>query len=64
MVTASFGYLRPRREDYKPTQIKRWAGLAQKQLQANAWSEVYAYFKHEETCVGPEFAKSLQKHLT
>lgn len=63
MVTASFGYLRPRREDYKPSQIKQWAQFTREQLQANTWSEAYAYFKHEETCVGPEFAKTLQKHL-
>lgn len=63
LATASFGYLRPRREDYKPVQIKRWAEFAQEQLKANTWSEVYAYFKHEETGVGPAFAKVMQEHL-
>ncbi|WP_009961762.1 DUF72 domain-containing protein [Verrucomicrobium spinosum] len=63
VATASFGYLRPRREDYKPSQIKQCAEFTQEQLQANTWSEAYTYFKHEENCVGPEFAKTLQKHL-
>jgi uncharacterized protein YecE (DUF72 family) len=59
VATADFGYLRLRREDYTPGQIKKWAKWIQEQK--TGWSEVFVYFKHEETCVGPGFAKLMQK---
>lgn len=61
VATADFGYLRPRRLDYTGTQIKQWAKFLQ--AQSKGWSEVFAYFKHEETCVGPRFAKALMKEI-
>lgn len=61
IATADFGYLRPRREDYTAAGIKRWAKFTQSQ--SKGWSEVFAYFKHEETCVGPGFAKAFMKAL-
>ena len=68
VATADFGYLRPRREDYTPAQIKKkWAKFVSEQREVKAgglaWGEVFVYFKHEETCAGPEFAKVLMKAL-
>lgn len=61
VATADFGYLRPRREDYKAAEIQKWAQFVD--LQSKTWSEVFVYFKHEETCVGPGFARSMEKAL-
>ena len=61
VATADFGYLRPRRLDYTKADIKTLAKFVLKQ--SNAWSGVFAYFKHEETCAGPGFAKSFAQAL-
>lgn len=61
VATADFGYLRPRREDYTAADIKKWAKFVKDQ--SKGWTEVFAYFKHEETCVGPGFAKAFMKAL-
>jgi uncharacterized protein YecE (DUF72 family) len=58
VATADFGYLRLRREDYTPSQVRQWAGWIQEQ-QAQ-WSEVFVYFKHEAQAVGPKFARQMQ----
>ncbi|WP_038169210.1 DUF72 domain-containing protein [Verrucomicrobium sp. BvORR106] len=63
VTTADFGYLRLRREDYKPANLKRWAKFVHDKRDASTWSEAFIYFKHEETGVGPEFAKSFMKLL-
>lgn len=62
MATADFGYLRLRREDYKPAQLKRWAKFVHEKMADSTWSETFVYFKHEETGVGPKFARSFRKH--
>ena len=61
VATADFGYLRPRREDYSKADIKTWA----KEVggQSKKWSEVFGYFKHEETAVGPDFARAFMKEV-
>ncbi len=61
IVTANFGYLRLRREDYRPADLKRWAAWIAGQ--APTWRDTYIYLKHEETGVGPKFARQLQKEL-
>jgi uncharacterized protein YecE (DUF72 family) len=53
IATADFGYLRLRREDYTPAQLRKWAAFVKAQ---SHWREVFAYFKHEEQTVGPRFA--------
>ncbi len=58
-VTADFGYLRPRREDYQPADLRRWSAFVGKQ--EKRWSDVYIYFKHEEEAVGPKFAAQMQR---
>ncbi len=59
-ATADFGYLRLRREDYDSVAIGRWAD----EIRTNAaqWSDVFVFFKHEESGVGPKFATEM-KHL-
>lgn len=58
VATTRFGYLRLRRTDYTPSDIKRWAKLVREQT---AWAETFVYFKHEEAGVGPKFAQAFQK---
>ena len=60
-VTADFGYLRLRREDYTTAQIKRWARWIGEQK--SRWPEAFIYFKHEEQAVGPKFAATMQEAL-
>lgn len=62
LATADFGYLRLRQEDYTPAQLKRWAKFVHEKMADSTWSESFVYFKHEETGIGPEFAKSFMKH--
>jgi uncharacterized protein YecE (DUF72 family) len=59
--TAKFGYLRLRREDYSPADIARWAKAIEKH--AGKWSDVFVYFKHEDTGSGPKFARQLLDSL-
>lgn len=61
VATADFGYLRLRREDYTPAQIKHWARWIEDQRPH--WSEAFIYFKHEEQAVGPKFAQQMQAAL-
>jgi uncharacterized protein YecE (DUF72 family) len=56
-ATANFGYLRLRREDYSSADIKRWAKALEKH--AGKWSDMFVYFKHEDTGSGPKFARQL-----
>ena len=54
VVTADFGYLRLRREDYTSAQIRKWAAFVAQQK--SRWADAFVYFKHEEQAVGPKFA--------
>jgi uncharacterized protein YecE (DUF72 family) len=58
--TADFGYMRLRREDYKPSQLKKWAAFLCEQ---GDWSDSFIYFKHEERAVGPKFAERFTRLL-
>jgi uncharacterized protein YecE (DUF72 family) len=53
VVTADFGYLRLRREDYVTADIAKWAGFAKAQ---SNWRDAFVHFKHEEAGLGPKFA--------
>jgi uncharacterized protein YecE (DUF72 family) len=53
--TAGWGYLRLRRAAYSPAGLKARA----KDIAAQAWSDTYVFFKHEDTGTGPMFAKKL-----
>ncbi len=61
VATADFGYLRLRREDYTDADLAGWAEFICGQT--TQWSDVFIYFKHEETGVGPKFAQELQQQL-
>ena len=53
VATADWGYLRLRRADYGDAELARWA----ERVRAQRWSEVFVFFKHEETAGGPELAR-------
>lgn len=53
--TAGWGYLRLRREKYTSRQLQKWLD----RIQAQPWSEVYVFFRHEETGSAPKFAARL-----
>lgn len=62
IVTADFGYLRLRNEDYALADIERWARIATEL--AVHWGDTYVYFKHEDLATGPRFATHFQAQLT
>lgn len=51
--TASWGYLRLRRNAYEDPDLRDWC----ERILAQGWSDVYVYFMHEDTGTGPRFAK-------
>lgn len=53
--TAGWGYLRLRRQDYGAAELAAWA----ERIRAQAWSEAYVFFKHEEEGTGPRLAEEL-----
>jgi uncharacterized protein YecE (DUF72 family) len=61
VTTAEHSYLRLRHASYTPADIERWTAVGseqQKQLK-----DVYVYFKHEESGIGPQFAKQMLDSL-
>ena len=56
-ITADYGYLRLRREDYQKIDIERWAKFVWEQ--EGKWREAFVYFKHEESGIGPKLAKQM-----
>ena len=60
-VTADYGYLRLRREDYAASDVERWAEFVRNQK--NAWQDAFVYFKHEESGIGPKLATEMMKIL-
>jgi uncharacterized protein YecE (DUF72 family) len=61
VATATFGYLRLRREDYSSADVKRWAEVVREN--GAQWSDAYIYFKHEEAGIGPRLAAEMQEIL-
>ena len=53
--TASFGYLRLRREAYGDMELEAWAA----RIRAQTWSEAYVFFKHEDEAAAPRTAQRL-----
>jgi uncharacterized protein YecE (DUF72 family) len=61
-ITADYGYLRLRREDYADTDVKDWSEFVREQ---NAtWKDAFVYFKHEESGIGPKLANQMLQILT
>lgn len=54
-VTADWGYLRLRRDDYEESDLERWA----ERLRELPWDDSYVFFKHEDAGAGPRLAKRL-----
>ena len=57
VATASWGYLRLRRENYSDADLERWAG----RIRSQGWSEAYVFFKHEDDGTAPTFALRLMQ---
>ncbi len=53
--TASWGYLRLRRQDYTAADVQAWAD----RILAQPWDDVLVYFKHEDEGLGPKLAAAL-----
>ena len=54
-ATTGWGYLRLRRQDYGEGDLRAWA----EKLRAQAWTEAYVFFKHEDGGRGPALALQL-----
>jgi len=50
--TADWGYLRLRRPEYPPADMKKWRAW----VQAQQWNEACVFFKHEDAGAGPKMA--------
>ncbi len=61
VVTADYGYLRLRREDYQSADVKKWADFLQQQT--STWQDAFIYFKHEEKGIGPKLAMEMKQLL-
>jgi uncharacterized protein YecE (DUF72 family) len=59
VTTASWGYLRLRRQGYSRAALRRWA----KRLRAEPYDEAYVFFKHESEGVGAALADSFGKMM-
>ncbi len=57
VATASWGYLRLRREDYTDADLEAWAA----RIAAQTWSDAYVFFKHEDTGAAPRTALRLME---
>ena len=55
VATASFGYLRLRRDDYGDADLARWLA----RIRAQSWSQAYVFFKHEDQGTAPRLAQRL-----
>ena len=55
--TASWGYLRLRKQDYGDKELKKWA----KNIKGQSWNETFVFFKHEDEGAGPKMAKRFLK---
>jgi uncharacterized protein YecE (DUF72 family) len=61
IVTADYGYLRLRREDYTGEDVARWATFVRQQ--DAQWQEAFVYFKHEDAGIGPKLAQEMMELL-
>ena len=61
-ITADYGYLRLRREDYQKSDVQRWAEFVREQKPN--WQDAFVYFKHEEAGIGPKLARQMMELVT
>ncbi len=52
IATSRLGYLRLRRTEYSPDDLRRWA----QRISGQDWDEVYVFCKHEDEAAGPKAA--------
>jgi uncharacterized protein YecE (DUF72 family) len=57
VATASFGYLRLRRDDYGDADLVGWLA----RIRAQPWSQAYVFFKHEDEGAAPRLAQRLME---
>jgi uncharacterized protein YecE (DUF72 family) len=55
VATADWGYLRLRRQDYDTPMLRAWSD----KIAAQPWQEVWVFFKHEDSGIGPKLALEL-----
>jgi uncharacterized protein YecE (DUF72 family) len=60
-ITANYGYLRLRRENYTKGDVELWAEFVREQK--SDWEDAFIYFKHEEKGIGPKLAKQMMEML-
>jgi uncharacterized protein YecE (DUF72 family) len=58
-VTADWGYLRLRREDYVSDDLKTW----HERIQGLPWRETFVFFKHEDAGKGPLLAREFAERF-
>jgi uncharacterized protein YecE (DUF72 family) len=56
-ATASWGYLRLRRQDYDDAALAAWADRLR--ARREGWSDAYVFFKHEDEGKGPKLAAQM-----
>jgi uncharacterized protein YecE (DUF72 family) len=56
-ISADYGYLRLRREDYTEEDVKRWSEFLREQN--TKWTDAFVYFKHEASGIGPKLARQM-----
>ena len=61
VVTADFDYFRLRNPAYTKADIKRWAKVIGERKEKA--KDIFAYFKHEDSGVGPKFVRQLLDEL-
>lgn len=61
VTTGDFGYLRLRDAGYSEADLAQWH-LTVRRL-GSAWRDIFVYFKHEESGVGPALARALDSLL-
>jgi len=59
VATADFGYFRLRDEGYSEDDLKKWSQMV-RGLGAR-WREIFIYFKHEESGIGPALAQRFRE---
>ena len=59
VATASWGYLRLRRQDYDDAAVAGWA----EKVRAQPWSEAFVFFKHEDAGSGPKLAAEFLRRI-
>jgi uncharacterized protein YecE (DUF72 family) len=60
-LTADFAYFRLRDEGYRLADLQRWAATIRER--AGGCSDVYVFFKHEGSGIGPKLAQMLAEEL-